>query len=324
MNPMISPQQELLDILSLTRSFLSMEYKGGELLVADSSTYDFFKRWQPKAGRKQTADKPIAEQQKEIYLPPKDPQKTSEPAPRSDETVKNQSWVAGGHQSPTVERSQLVERPSEEMPTPYQKPVPPSIPAIPTETEPREEPAAIKERHFTLKLEPLTEVKEPDLSLIRMEMTKLFPDRKQLDPLDDALAKRMSQQWKQPAASPEVVILSFQENEEQQLFLQNVKAAINQRLAPCAIYSSLAIETRQAWDKLFLMKELRLIIATDYALYTLPGLMSHYRESPEKVQRYLGGIPLLVLADISLYLKQPQLKAALWQALCKMLPKGSS
>lgn len=304
---MTSPHQEYRNLLSLTQSFILAEFKSRQKVFSDPSTYEFFKQYQPKA----------KQQQNHVNAAPRQAPTTARPQP-----------------SPTPQQPKRVEPPPAQQqthqapppPAPKQ-PQPPPLPQQPTEsrqpepTIPEEKPVVSRNRHFSLKLEPVTEVKEIELASIKKEIEKLFPEKQLMaHPPADDVARKVGQKWKQEAKAPEVVILSFQEHPDRQVFLQNMKAAINQRLAPCAIYSAHTIESKNAWDKLFAMKDLKLIVTTDYGMYSLPGLMRHYRESPEKSQRYLGGIPLLLLTDISLYLKQPQLKSALWQALCTMLP----
>ena len=68
---------------------------------------------------------------------------------------------------------------------------------------------------------------------------------------------------------------------------------------------------------MFHMKGIKLIISSDFGIYSFPNLMRYYRE----FQKTLGGIPVLLLTDLSLYLTQPHLKAALWQTLRTMLEK---
>ena len=62
---------------------------------------------------------------------------------------------------------------------------------------------------------------------------------------------------------------------------------------------------------------LRLIIASDYGLYLQPKLMAYYREVTQQGKHFVNNIPLLLLSDLALYLKEPQLKSLLWRAICK-------
>lgn len=277
------------ELLALTKSFLLQEFKNGQHVFSDPATYEYFKKWRPKTAKQTFATPPKPVQAQRLPPPPlpsNPPPLPSLPPPPAIE----------------LEVAQKV------------------IPAVPPLAR-EEKPLETKGARFSLTLEPVNEVQEIELFSIRKDFAKLFPERQLLEtPPDDALAKKMGQLWKaQQSTPPEVVILSFQEGPEQQFFLQKIKGAVNERLAPCVIFSALTIEKRQVWDKILLMEGLRLIVAFD-GIHSLPGLMSFYRESAEKTERYLGDIPFLQLSDLSLYLQQPQLKAALWQALCALLP----
>jgi hypothetical protein len=308
---MTSPQKEYRNLLSLTQSFLLTEFKSKQHVFSDPSTYAFFKEYYSKSQHKQATPRPQhpQEQIQQAPLPRQQQQTPPAPPPQQQQTPP----------PPPPPQQQVTPQPK---PTPKAAPTPDPVKPSQTKEVTKQQQASNKNGHFTFKLDPVTEVKETELFSIRKEVEKQFPEMQLItQPPDDALAKKVGQHWKQSAVEPEVVILSFQETPDQQVFLQNMRAAINQRLAPCVIYSALTIEKRQVWEKLFNMKDLRLIITTDYGMYSLPGLMRHYRESPEKSERYLGGIPLLLLTDITVYLNQPQLKSALWQALSTMLPK---
>lgn len=297
---MTPEQQEYRDLLSLTQSYILAEYKGKHRVITDPNTYAFFKQYQPK--QQQKPQPPIQQQQIRPQNVPPPIQIKPQPPP-----------------TPPQPKQQVEAPPQQKPSTPVQNTTQPS--AAPKQVEPKVQENS--STRFKLKLEPVDEVNEVDLASVKREIEKLFPHIQILtDTPDDAQAKKVGQQWKQSTTVPEVVILAFYETPDQQVFLQNVAAAISQRLASCVIYSAPAIEKKKAWNRLLEMKNLRLIITTDYGMYSLQGLMQYYRESPEKAQRYLGGIPLLLLTDIALYLKQPSLKPALWQALCTMLPKG--
>lgn len=174
---------------------------------------------------------------------------------------------------------------------------------------------------FSFKREPLGEVEGENLLQVRSEVEKLFPQLQIVErPPSDELARRIGEEWKRQAQLPEVVILAFHESDDEKFFLQNVARAVTAKLAPCQIYSAPAIEKQGAWERLIAMKQLRLIVASDYGITTLAHAMRHYRESPLKRERTLGDIPLLLLPEISLYLKEPTLKSALWKALKSMVP----
>jgi hypothetical protein len=62
---------------------------------------------------------------------------------------------------------------------------------------------------------------------------------------------------------------------------------------------------------------LKWVIVCDYSLWQLRGLMQFYKETPAQGTRMLGNVPIFLLPDLSLYLKDPLLKRSLWKALCQ-------
>ena len=60
------------------------------------------------------------------------------------------------------------------------------------------------------------------------------------------------------------------------------------------------------------------MIACDYTVWQLHDLFRYYKENPEKQIRTLKEIPLFLLPDLTLYLKDPLLKRSLWKAIWKV------
>lgn len=63
-------------------------------------------------------------------------------------------------------------------------------------------------------------------------------------------------------------------------------------------------------------EEGKLIIASEYGLEGFPELKQRVKESARPGQYLLGKTPLMILTDLTLYHKEPQLKHSLWHALC--------
>ncbi|MCB1111037.1 MAG: hypothetical protein H7A37_07650 [Chlamydiales bacterium] len=165
-------------------------------------------------------------------------------------------------------------------------------------------------------LEPMPAAAGADLKEIRKIISEKFPHIKLHDnPPDDSEAKQRSQRLR----APEVVFLSFHEPQEQALFLGKVCRAVDQQLAPAVIYPADKINKQNKWEAMLAMKQLSLIVATDVGIHSMPKLKELYRESSNKMHRYLGGVPLLLLPDLTIYLKQPELKRSLWKALQQLL-----
>lgn len=284
----VNRQQQIKELLSLTQSYLLSEYKGKEWIMTDPETYQFFKKFQPT----QTPPKPVQQLQ---------PKKTVIKA------------------TPPPTQATVTPPPVKSLPTKADKI------AIPTSPPPQKEKiveSLPSTSLFSFKRDPVEKIEESyDFTSIKKELEKLFPNNRYTEvPPIDGEAKKVRNRWEKKSTVPEVVILSFSQSAEEQKFLQNVSQAIDQQLASSVIYSALAIEKQQAWERLFSHKELRLLITSDYGMFQLPGLMKYYKESPDKKGHFLGERPLLLIPEVSIYLKQPHLKAALWKALRTMLP----
>lgn len=176
-----------------------------------------------------------------------------------------------------------------------------------------------KKKSELFTLEPMLESASSDFSEIRKIVTERFSTLTLLDDIpSDAGARKINNAWQAEIVISEVVILSFNEAFKQKAFLNNMAWAICQHLAPASVLSAQKFEL-DGWNALLQAKELRLIIASDYAIHAMPGLMKHYREAQKQGKFYLDKVPLCLLSDLSLYLKEPHLKLPLWKAICDML-----
>lgn len=155
---------------------------------------------------------------------------------------------------------------------------------------------------------------ETDFSDIKKILQSRFPSLAILPtPPDDSEANKASEN----KSGSEVIILSF--DKQTPLFLKNLACAITQEIAPCTILPASRLENEKAWENLLRQKQLKLLLSTDYGLFSLPNAMQYYREVPKQAKSFLGNIPLLLLTDLSLYLKEPKLKPTLWRAICQMI-----
>lgn len=197
---------------------------------------------------------------------------------------------------------------------------PPPAPANFTETDhtqPVKKETA--ERHagrFSMTLEPLV----PGNKSIWIEMSSFlqreFPGLKIVEEIpDDSIARNVRTFWKDAMSAADVVLLSFQEPSNQTELLNEIANAITILHKPAKVLPALKIEQEKGWGKLLSSSNLKLFIASDYAIYGLPELMKHYRESSKTAEHFLGKVPLFLLADLSLYLREPLLKPSLWKAL---------
>ena len=139
------------------------------------------------------------------------------------------------------------------------------------------------------------------------------------DPPSDAKAKQIAQRWKTKNQSAPISLLYFHELPQQQKFLTNLATALDVISGPARLINAEGIEKENQWETFLSVTELKLIIICDYALWQMPHLLQFYREVPNQTQRFLLNKPVMLLPDLTLYLKDPQLKRSLWKALCQKI-----
>jgi hypothetical protein len=135
----------------------------------------------------------------------------------------------------------------------------------------------------------------------------------------DALAKQIAQRWKTKNQSTPISLLFLQEPQQQHKFLTNLATALDVVFGSARLIHAEEIEKENQWEAFLSVPELKLVIICDYALWQMPHLLQFYREVPNQTQRFLLNKPLMLLPDLTLYLKDPQLKRSLWKALCQKI-----
>lgn len=307
--------QKYRELLAMTQKHILDEYESKGWLPTDNETYFFYRNNYGKQSQHPAPKQPPAP--KQLNNPPLQPpaaQKTTFPlqqpsVPREEQPSQKDKPIINAGVISTQSHSDMppskAERPACTTPQP-----PKELPRVaPPDSQSKE----------SFNLEPLPPASSRNLASIQKLIQEHAPEISILETLEDSQAKQISLQRKKANLPLEVIILSFEEGAEEAIFLDNVAKAIDLCLAPAKVYSAQKIEQSQAWQQIFSAQELKLIITTDYGMYTLPGLMQHYRESPSKNQRYLGGIPILLLTHLKLYMQQPNLKQALWRAVTASL-----
>lgn len=297
---MTTTKERYTELLALTQLFVLREHSPQTVHLTDPSTHAFFQKWgspSPLKKREALPATPI----RAVTLPPDPPLRPPETPPLSP--------------------------PPDPIPAPIKPdPVPP--PTQPEPTQPpivhhkpqqAEQTSSLKTRlePLSFKLEPLPTSPVFDKRESWQLMQSLFPQLELREKIpSDALAQKMKKSWAHDQIIPPVILLSFHDQEPQLTFLKNLAQAISLRLAPARVLSAPKLEKEQQWETLFASPGLRLVITSDYELYLQPQLMRYYREVPQQGKHFLNQIPLLLLSDLTLYLKQPQLKALLWRAIC--------
>ncbi|MCP5510055.1 MAG: hypothetical protein H7A39_06590 [Chlamydiales bacterium] len=200
---------------------------------------------------------------------------------------------------------------------------PPKIPTPPPEKIqvkkpdpiPKSEPAAAQPK---IELQPII----PQATLPTTDMKSLIAalgipiiD----EPPSDSRAKRIKNAWKQRQVN--VAILVDKVEGPVRTLLLNIARAIDTLIAPCKVITTTRHEQENTWDIFLASDELKHIIAPDTIL--TGNLLKHLHELPEQNKRTLGNKPLILLPDLTLYLKDPLLKASLWKTLCVLLSRSS-
>ena len=188
---------------------------------------------------------------------------------------------------------------------------PPPLPQVPTLEKKGEE---VKEKAL---LPPSLPPKAPsDFSTVRRILSVVSPELSILDEIpNDEIAVKISERWKTKNQSAPISILLYQEPPEQKALLEQITTAIDIHFGPAKIVHAEKIEKDKQWGAFLSVADLKMVIVCDYTLWQLNQLMEFYKEVPANRSRVLGKVPLFLLPDLSLYLKDPQLKRSLWNAL---------
>lgn len=284
--------QEYCELIALTKLYLLQEYQGGDWKYSEEESYAYFKELAKRSSP------PIEKKAPPVAAPPVETK-----APPPIET-----------KAPPV-----VAPPVETKAPPVETKAPPHIeakapPPVEIKTPPIETKAPPPaEKKAVAIVEPVKPVETVDFSDIQKILQARFPALALLPHPPDDREARLGKK----TTAAEVVILSF--DKQTPLFLKNMAIAIQQELGSAAVVSAQRIESEKGWEKLLRENPPKLIISTDYGLYTLQEAMQFYREVPKQAKYFLGNIPLLLLTDLSLYIKEPKLKPTLWRAICQIM-----
>ncbi len=157
-------------------------------------------------------------------------------------------------------------------------------------------------------------------SEFRQVFVRVFPQFPLIDEIpSDAIAVKIANRWKTKNKTAPISILVLHEPPEQKALLEQVAVALDVSFGSARVIAAEPIEKEKQWEAFLSVSDLKCIVVCDYTLWQLNGLMAHYKENPTQGSRALGSVPLFLLPDLSLYLKDPQLKRSLWKALCQKL-----
>lgn len=133
--------------------------------------------------------------------------------------------------------------------------------------------------------------------------------------LNDKTARQNSQKYKLKNISADLAVLAYRENENHYKFLEKIAIALNNYFYPAKVISAYVIEKENNWEMFLSENAFLLIISSERTIIELPNLRKHYRENLAAKEKYLNNIPVFLLPDIALYLKEPSLKISLFKTL---------
>lgn len=136
-------------------------------------------------------------------------------------------------------------------------------------------------------------------------------------PPDDKIAHQVANKWKQATGIPDIAILSYRESPKEKEFLGNVAKAVSNQIAPSSVLSAVEIEHQDKWKKLLSAANLKLVITNEKGMHSLSLMMKHHHLNSKTSRQYLGKVPILLLSEVSFYLRDPSLKSSLWNAICQ-------
>lgn len=279
---MLTPKEQFSELLSLTQLYLTREFQLDDKEFLNKQSFRDLKK------KMSGTAEPVIKKPEPIQVPISLPIKEA------------------------VIPQKLIERPLESITRKMKVPAP-------IQSAPPPPPVVTEEKHFVPDLPQAPPASTIDLSYKEI-LKEHFPQLVLSDSIPtDHVAKREKDAWMAKQQILPVAILAFYEDAPSMALLKNIAKAINLRLAPAKVLNGIELEKEQQWETVLSNPDLRFVISGDYGLYLQPGLMKHYHQDPKTGTHYLNRTPLLLLSDISLYLKKPELKALLWNAICNQM-----
>lgn len=289
--------EQYAELIGLAQLYLLQEHKMTDRILSGSQEYLYFKEYALKRQTKPSTPVP---------QPPTTPQKivNTLPVPSFSQKEAPHSPVVVETIADNVETKRTASPP----------PSPPTAKLTPKiETKDESKKTNAGPQGFVPAV--LKEVEPTNLSEIHKAVVESLPGKKLLDttPNDD-VARARSRAWEQQAVSATILLLSFDDDLKHQHFLKDIQTAFNFFGFDAKSIQAKEIESNDGWNEILSSDQWRLVIGTESGINSLPLLSSKHLKVKEDKQ-YLGDIPVLFIADISTYLKDPSSKALLWKTI---------
>jgi hypothetical protein len=136
-------------------------------------------------------------------------------------------------------------------------------------------------------------------------------------PPKDDKAQKVKNLFLQKNHLPKIPVFYTKQLENHRLFLQNIAKAVDYVTGSCRLIDIEPIEKENQWKEIFATSPFSFIIAPDISIFGFFNLITHFKEIPTLGQKKLANIPVFLLPDLNLYLKDHNLKRSLWLELQK-------
>lgn len=328
---------DLLELISLTRQYLLQEFSYQEKLYSSIEEYTYFRDY---AIRQQSIQKNLSQTSNKIISP----KSLADP----ESKVKEGSGVYSKNISIASPSPEMPKRPSiptldvlEKQVFLTSKLVTSKLESSPKEESIGEKEKTVKEEKVLLKEDKKTasevtffipaqptEQSPTGTHEMRQLIKSVHPKLTLLEVIpDDAEARAIAMQWKYPKecvvkASSDVLMIIFDDVPEHLTFLNNIEKAIIGLGYKVNMIIAEKIKSEKEWE-VILSDSTRIVLATHSRMQSFPDLFKYYQEIPSgenlNSKCYLNKIPVLPLYDLSRYLQEPPLKIPLWKAIKESL-----
>jgi hypothetical protein len=308
----MSLQIQYAELLKLTQEHLLQEFKSDQRLYAESETYEYFRQQALRAKGLASPNKAQSPQSPQASITNITNNTPSNSQPQALLTSIPLTAASGHAPQKTPEVPKKMESPLAQ--TEFQTSI--------SEQSSLEKPLEVTAKKFpsakNFILEPLANTTPPHFNELRKAAEETSSHFKFLSevPSDSNVHLSPETVSKRPIT---VAILSFNEPPKQHALLVNLARALEVYDEQLEIISAFKTEADNNWNSLLKNPSLRLVIASSHFMESCPLLHKYYRESAKQAKHYLGDKPLLLLSDISFYLKEPKLKLSLWEAIKALL-----
>jgi hypothetical protein len=202
-------------------------------------------------------------------------------------------------------------------PAPLPKPVRETAPLSKIVPAPEIVPVCVPVPDFSKESPPRL---EDHLLDVRKMLLKIAPSFAWIDTIpSDQEATRIANSWKTKTQAARISLLFLSEPPPFFKFLENLTRALDVVFGGARLLHAETIEKEKQWEAFLSVPELKYVIVCDSTLGEMPHLLQCHREVPTRSERFLQNTPLILLPDLTLYLKDPLLKRSLWKALCQKI-----